>query len=353
MKGFLRFHLDPTDAAHRQITRELRQQILHGKLKPGTRLPGLRELAKELGTNYFTVQTALTPLVREGLIERKPKLGTFVMRDTPLMTAVAIFCGSEISREGAAFYHTLCSTLFKRLTELGIEPRLFIDPRPLDRQDDPYPVLMQTIQKGGVQGLVGCMLSRVHHEWLHSLPLPVAVLTTGDFAYGVKNDARQMYEDSFGLLKQKGCRRIAMLTLPTMSHDADRLAAAEHCGIDLRVIQSELSDTHVATQAEHGYTLFRRLWDSSDRPEGLMVFPDGLVPGVITAILEQRIRVPEQLHVLFHGNREIPIHCPFPANWAMASVSQMADALASQLEDQVRNVRVSQILLPFEIVKAS
>ncbi|HSH93044.1 MAG TPA: winged helix-turn-helix domain-containing protein, partial [Roseimicrobium sp.] len=86
MKVFPEIRINSKEAAHRQITSQLRGLITGGILKPGTRLPGIRELAKEIGSNYFTVQEALTPLVREGLIERKPKLGTVVLRNSPQLT---------------------------------------------------------------------------------------------------------------------------------------------------------------------------------------------------------------------------------------------------------------------------
>ena len=57
----LRFKVSPGEVAYKRITQKLRDLILSKALLPGTRLPTLTELARLWNTNYFTVQTALTP----------------------------------------------------------------------------------------------------------------------------------------------------------------------------------------------------------------------------------------------------------------------------------------------------
>lgn len=62
-----------------QIADLLRAQILDG-LEPGDRLTGEPALAEELGVSRMTVAKALELLARDGLIERRQGLGTFVTR---------------------------------------------------------------------------------------------------------------------------------------------------------------------------------------------------------------------------------------------------------------------------------
>jgi len=62
-----------------QAHRQLRQQILEGRLSPGQRLP-LRPLASELGMSMAPVGEALRELAREGLLETEPGWGARVRR---------------------------------------------------------------------------------------------------------------------------------------------------------------------------------------------------------------------------------------------------------------------------------
>ena len=57
-----------------------RQQILTGDLKPGTKLPGNRDMARRHKTAVATIQKALNQLTVEGVIRTSPR-GTFVADD--------------------------------------------------------------------------------------------------------------------------------------------------------------------------------------------------------------------------------------------------------------------------------
>ncbi|MFO1022565.1 MAG: GntR family transcriptional regulator [Planctomycetales bacterium] len=62
-----------------QAKRQLRQQILDGRLRPGQRLP-LRPLASELGMSMAPVGEALRDLTQEGLLETEPGWGARVRK---------------------------------------------------------------------------------------------------------------------------------------------------------------------------------------------------------------------------------------------------------------------------------
>lgn len=75
----------PTDrdsggTLHRQLYRWLRQRILAGELREGTRLPSTRALAKGLNLSRNTVISAFEQLASEGFIESKVGRGTIVAR---------------------------------------------------------------------------------------------------------------------------------------------------------------------------------------------------------------------------------------------------------------------------------
>ena len=73
-------HLDYRDVRpiYAQIMDGLRQQILSGVLKPGDRLPSVRELAATLAINPNTIQRSYRQLEVEGWIATVPGKGCFV-----------------------------------------------------------------------------------------------------------------------------------------------------------------------------------------------------------------------------------------------------------------------------------
>ncbi len=64
---------------HVQIRESLRRQILTGHYKPGDRIPSEADLAKGWEVNRLTARRSISDLVNEGLLQRRPGVGTFVI----------------------------------------------------------------------------------------------------------------------------------------------------------------------------------------------------------------------------------------------------------------------------------
>lgn len=67
-------------AAYQQIVQQTRQALRMGVLMPGDRLPTAKEVAETCAINPNTTLKAYRELEREGLVEPRPGLGTFVRR---------------------------------------------------------------------------------------------------------------------------------------------------------------------------------------------------------------------------------------------------------------------------------
>jgi GntR family transcriptional regulator len=79
------FHLRPDsgEPIYQQLVRQVRHAISTGALKPGDRLPTIRQLASEQVVNPNTIARAFKELERQGLVESGPRRGTFVNFDPP------------------------------------------------------------------------------------------------------------------------------------------------------------------------------------------------------------------------------------------------------------------------------
>ena len=69
---------------------DLHGQIVAGTLRPATRLPSRRELADHYGVSPVTVQQAMSELARDGFIESRGTLGTFVVDRPPHLSNYAL-----------------------------------------------------------------------------------------------------------------------------------------------------------------------------------------------------------------------------------------------------------------------
>jgi GntR family transcriptional regulator len=82
--------VDPADPTplYAQLDRGIRAAIAAGRLRPGDRLPTVRQLAVELRINANTVAKVYAELERAGVLATQRGIGTFV-RDNPTPPASA------------------------------------------------------------------------------------------------------------------------------------------------------------------------------------------------------------------------------------------------------------------------
>lgn len=77
------FDLNPNSdlPLYMQIVEQTKLAIAKGFFQNGDRFPSVRELSRELLINQATVSKAFKELDRQGIIETKPGIGTFILFD--------------------------------------------------------------------------------------------------------------------------------------------------------------------------------------------------------------------------------------------------------------------------------
>jgi GntR family transcriptional regulator len=86
----MELQIDPASRLpiYRQLGSQIREAAARGKLRPGERLPSVRELSRTLVVNPNTVARVYTELEREGVLITRAGMGVFVAQP-----------GSELSRK--------------------------------------------------------------------------------------------------------------------------------------------------------------------------------------------------------------------------------------------------------------
>jgi len=72
---------DETRPIYIQIMENIKSKIARGELKPGSKLPSVRELSGDMGVNPNTIARAYSELEREGVIVTRRGQGTYVTDD--------------------------------------------------------------------------------------------------------------------------------------------------------------------------------------------------------------------------------------------------------------------------------
>ncbi|WP_062105783.1 GntR family transcriptional regulator [Bacillus niameyensis] len=68
-----------------QIVDQVFQKIARGEIKPGEKLPSVREMAIQSGVNPNTIQRSYTEMERMGIVETKRGQGSFVIESESIV----------------------------------------------------------------------------------------------------------------------------------------------------------------------------------------------------------------------------------------------------------------------------
>ncbi|MBE6777311.1 MAG: GntR family transcriptional regulator [Ruminococcaceae bacterium] len=104
----MNFIFDNNTPIYLQLVKQLKIHIVSGKLKPGERLPSVRDLSLELKVNPNTLQKSLFELEEMGLIFTERTNGKFVTGDSQL-----------IEKYRKEYAHLLCQDFVLSMQELG------------------------------------------------------------------------------------------------------------------------------------------------------------------------------------------------------------------------------------------
>lgn len=348
--------------AYREISDRIRNAILDGELASGTRIPPALEMARALNASVCTVQAALAPLVKEGLIERRQRLGTFVLNRAGALGGVGIYFGSNFwTGTEMGFYRELQKELCRELQAQGGRPTLWIDVRPVDEQSEPLQEITTAIHRREIQGLIIGTANAVDIKWISQLKVPLSIFASASLPSRVWLDIKQFFELGFQELQRKGCRSAGIIfprSLPELMKLPENTAffgslteTAARYGLHMPPAWIRIPEKNVDNGEfeSYGYHQFKAIWSQQERPEGLLIFPDVVARGVITSILETGVSVPDQLKLVMHRNAGIPFLNPLPTSWLVVSVRQVALTLVEQLRRQIEGKGVRPICVPMAI----
>ena len=166
--------IDPLKSIRSQIADHFRAEIRAGRLKPGDRLPSARELARLFGTAEANAHHALTVLVKEGMLARRPKAGTVVTDGVKKLTCAAIYLNWFYIQRGENFTRLLIEMLEERFAESGIRCIVIYDTPSQNGLDR----LKRLAESRQIQGVVVRSLQPEQHLFFSRLPVPFSAVSS-------------------------------------------------------------------------------------------------------------------------------------------------------------------------------
>jgi len=297
--------------------------------KEGDALMPVRQLTRELGVSITTVCGALNQLGLAGLLEVRHGERTRVTA-AALRARVGILAPDELTHPSASVYtRMLVHHLLGKVDGAGFDVSFYgglRKPWSDDRKSIPWNFINDArcghldaaivLSDDGTAGVAIC----------ESLNIPI-VGSLEDCSAFARFDFGGMVRSSLAALAEAGCRRMAIISWAGGGVFEDGL---NERGLPV-VPQWVKTGTHPSLP-EAGYRLFGEVWDARrEKPDGLLVMDDVYVPGVVRAIRERRIRVPQKLKVIAHSNKGNRFDYPFPVTLMENDPELQAEGLLDAL----------------------
>lgn len=338
---------------HQQVQEAIRARILNGELAPGARLESTSALAAMFGASIFTVQTALARLAKEGLIVRSPRRPTFIAKNVQRVCSVAIYFCRPIAGRDMAFYQTLCGELQRKLAGRRMETVVWVDDRPEAEQSGILAGIKRALEQGEIQAIIAPLVNESSLEWLEEAGVPFSAIRHDSSVPNpvLFGDRRNVLKDALQCLHAQGCRKIGLISHDfqtvegTFGQDVQHLFLEVARGLGLEVCDEwvRCAEPSQHSPDRHGYVQFSRLWNSSPRPDAILAYPETVARGVVAAVLERQVRVPQELRLALHVNNLAPYHFPFVQ--IVTDVDRIVESLIEVVVRKINGAEPSQIPL--------
>ncbi len=343
---------NPTIAMRRQLTLHVRELILQRKLAPKSRLPPIKKMAELWGTNYFTVQTALRPLVGEGLLLQAPKKGTFVASRREKLRRVCLYHEYDLSSDWHnEFYSLLNIWCYRLFSERGIISVPYFDHRPKDQRAQAPAEIKNMVRERKIDAVIATCIAPGNASWLLDLGIPFASPLMNQPPHRVaKTYLPELARLLVAEAKKVGAKTIG---IATVLDKADK--SIFNLELEKLTAKMKISVIYPQTIAgplhweSTGFKLGRKLMKLTPRPDLIFVYPDSLIRGVATALLQSHARIPKQLGIVSHRNAESHIYLPFPVTWLTVKIEDMARALIRRLDRQVAGKKSDEVELAVSV----
>lgn len=331
-------------------------------MQPGDMITPEVVLAKRFSVSHKTLRQALDVLVDEGLVHRYRGRGTVVADRLGTGELAVVVRPALLGPTASPIYQLTSTALMEKVQARNNRWQVKYHLGRHTEHTAQFPATLDLLDEHVLPRLRGVFAFNPLYEVgqkLDDAKIPVVRIGRTSVArYRVSTDQRSFFDQAIGHLVRHGCRSAGLFWLWSDSyteddrfeHDDEIFARSashaemEPCGRWVHRIESD--------PEQGGYEAFLRFWRQENRPMGLVVADDIVCRGVLRAILQLGLRLPDDLHLVTFANRgvSLPYHQPIPR--VEFNYARIADRAVDMMLTLLRGEQPSEstVLLPGELV---
>jgi DNA-binding LacI/PurR family transcriptional regulator len=294
---------------YRQIILQIEEMIKKGEIKPGSRIASTFDFARQFNIANQTAQNALKELTNRGILKRTPRKGTFVSENLSSGTIAMFSERNPFTDQHMAFSRLFCAAAFNYAGENGWNLKLYF---PHNKEDLFKTVsdLEKDINDNKIRAVFGLHSDKLSEWFTKNCSVPYVLFEDAE-AYCTME---YFIYEGLKYLCGRGYSRIALI----FSDSNERLGKEVKRGIEK--VKNEISGridiklwlTKGNTPGEARALMHGKLNKKTALPEAFLVLDDVIASGVIFALQEKNIRIPEQAALLTLSVKGIELLSPAP-----------------------------------------
>lgn len=350
-KQFLFPNLHLEEDVEHALETLLRDKILDGEFADGLRLPSTLPWAKALQINDRRLQRVLSRLSAQGLLERRPRYGTYVRRRSGYPTVV-ILCAWPLIREHLHYLRKIIEFLTEDLQALKYQVEVVDDLFSLltnnfDEQQHRVEQLRGRLSQINPAGYIELAfdLSRLP-DLYPQLERPLVSFYPTSSGGDVYFDDQAFPRESLKYLASKGRRKVLLI------RNAGRLGPLHHatatfwkCVEEFGFIRGSFRELYHGSITEEleeeSYRWMLQLIQSWKHlrknyvPDSLVVADDIIMKGIAAALIDAKVRIPEDLIIVSKANEGIHHQYGIPVVRCESALRDVSTSLAELLHARI------------------
>ncbi len=320
---------------HLQIAKHLEKRILSDELKAGERLPNTTELASVFGVTPVTIQKSLSLLVKLDLVQRLPKRGTFV-KEHRTSNQIGLVFGYDPFHEQSLLYLRLLELFRSKAEEQKINLKIYLTSSPKRNPGIPYE-LRRDAESANIKSLIAVSRSPELSKWLEEQ-------TDIIWTEPIKTNFHDSVKMGTEYLINRGYKRIMVVSMYPKQipyEDWTENHLQEKQGFDEAVANSDIKAQFVSWgQSEiDGYEMGKKVFSQPEKPDAIFVHHDVVCRGLLLALMELGLKIPENVAVLTHSNAG----CEFASPVKLSRIEYDPELMVNNCLKLVQKIQKEQI----------
>ena len=336
-----------------RVIAELTRRIVTSEFRPGDRLPTRRELCGIYGVSQITIQQVIDQLVRDGFVESRGALGTFVATHPPHLFNYALVFPATVNEVRLNRFWTALANEANSLHGTG--GRRFKLWYGIDGHGDSedHKALLGDVRRGRLAGIIFPALPWLLDQTplLETPDVPRVAVSTPhpDFPMVgcVALDGLSFVDKAIDHLISRGRKRIALMLPSGIPYNTQWKPAFDARGLQIPEYRVQSVGPAAPESARNlAHLLCRSV--QPDRPDALIIADDNMVEHATAGLIDAGVRFPDDMDVVAHCNFPWPTPSVVPVRRLGYDARRVMAACVGTLEQLRTNKSVSPVTIPAE-----